>query len=58
VSRSDAARDFIKSTATLLHALSISAQAEGVVEDTDAQVLFACGVDAVTGPWASERFGR
>lgn len=58
VSRSDAARDFIKSTATLLHALSISAQAEGVVEDTDAQVLFACGIDAVTGPWASERFGR
>jgi predicted signal transduction protein with EAL and GGDEF domain len=56
VSRSDAARDFIKSTVTLLHALSISAQAEGVIEDTDAQVLFACGIDAITGPWASARF--
>lgn len=56
VSRSDAARDFVKSTAALLHALRISPQAEGVVEEADAQVLFACGVDAVTGPWASERF--
>jgi EAL domain-containing protein (putative c-di-GMP-specific phosphodiesterase class I) len=56
VSRSDAARDFIRSTAVLLHALQVSVQAEGVVEDADAQVLFACGIDAVTGPWASERY--
>jgi EAL domain-containing protein (putative c-di-GMP-specific phosphodiesterase class I) len=53
VSRNDAAREFVRSTAALLHALSISVQAEGVVDEQDVQVLWTCGVDAVTGPWAS-----
>ncbi|MFZ5545849.1 MAG: EAL domain-containing protein [Pseudomonadota bacterium] len=56
VARNDAGRDFIKSTVTLLHALSVSAQAEGVVDEADAEVLWACGIDAVTGPWASGRY--
>jgi EAL domain-containing protein (putative c-di-GMP-specific phosphodiesterase class I) len=56
VAGNEAARDFVKSTVTLLHALSVQAQAEGVVEEADALALFACGVDAVTGPWASARY--
>ena len=44
---------FIAGSVTLLHALSVSVCAEGVDADTDAQALWACGVDAITGPWAS-----
>ena len=46
------AREFVKTTAALLHALSVQVQAEGVIEDDDAQALWACGIDAITGPWA------
>jgi len=56
VGRSDAGREFVRSTATLLHALSLSVQAEGVEDAVDADALFACGVDALTGPWASARY--
>ena len=55
VARSDASREFVRSTVTLLHALSVVVHAEAVADDADAQVLFDCGIDAVTGPWASER---
>lgn len=55
VSASDAARDVVQSTAALLRALSIQVMAEGVAQAADARVLFECGVDAVTGPWARGR---
>jgi len=54
VARNDAARDFVKSTAALLHALSVAVQAEGVDDADDAQVLWSCGIDAITGPWVSQ----
>jgi predicted signal transduction protein with EAL and GGDEF domain len=56
VSGNGAARDFIKTTAALLHALSMTVHAEGVRDAADAEALWACGVDAVTGPWASRAF--
>ena len=46
------AREFVRTTTALLHALSVQVQAEGVIEDDDAQALWACGIDAITGPWA------
>jgi len=51
-----AVRDFVKTTAALLHALSMQVQAEGVRDGADVEALWACGVDAVTGPWASAAF--
>lgn len=50
VAANPAGRDFVKTSATLLHALSVQVQAEGVANAADAQALFAAGVDAVTGP--------
>ena len=52
VAANTVAREFVKTTAALLHALSVQVQAEGVIEDDDAQALWACGIDAITGPWA------
>jgi diguanylate cyclase (GGDEF)-like protein len=43
--------DFVKGLATLLHSLSVQVIAEGVSDESDAQALWACGVDGVTGPW-------
>nr|ALV86467.1 hypothetical protein [uncultured bacterium 19] len=48
-----AARRFVQSSVTLLHALAVSVCAEGIDDALDAQALWTCGVDAVTGPWAS-----
>ena len=53
VAGDDAARRFIAGSVTLLHALAVSVCAEGVDDDADARALWACGVDAITGPWAS-----
>jgi EAL domain-containing protein (putative c-di-GMP-specific phosphodiesterase class I) len=55
VAGSDASRDFVRSSVALLHALSIAVHAEGVESDEDAQALWECGVDGITGPWASTR---
>jgi predicted signal transduction protein with EAL and GGDEF domain len=57
VAANPVAREFVKTTAALLHALSMQVQAEGVLADDDAQALWACGIDAITGPWASARGG-
>lgn len=46
--------DFIRGTVTLLHGLSLKVFAEGVVEEVDAERLWECGIDAITGPWASK----
>lgn len=55
VAASEAAREFVRSTVALLHALSVQALAEGVVDEVDATVLFECGIDGITGPWAQRR---
>lgn len=43
---------FVKGLATMLHSLSLQVIAEGVASDDDAQALWACGIDGITGPWA------
>ena len=50
-----ASREFVRSTTGLLHALSIRVIAEGVSDGADAEVLWTCGLDAITGPWASAK---
>lgn len=52
VAANAAAREFVKTSAALLHALSVQVHAEGVADAGDAEALWACGVDAITGPWA------
>ena len=49
------AADFVRNTASLLHALSLQVMAEGVVDAADAEALWACGVDAITGPLIGPR---
>lgn len=44
---------FLKSVVAMLHGLSVQAIAEGVSDAADAKALWAVGVDAITGPWAS-----
>ena len=56
VASDEAARRFIEASATLLHALAVSVCAEGVDDADDAVTLWACGVDAITGPWASAQW--
>lgn len=55
VAASEAAQDFVRSTVALLHALSLQVHAEGVNDAGDAAALWACGIDGITGPWASLR---
>jgi diguanylate cyclase (GGDEF)-like protein len=42
---------FVKGLATMLHSLSLQVMAEGVDNEADAQALWRCGVDGLTGPW-------
>ena len=46
---------FVRSLATMLHGLGAQVMAEGVVHDSHAQALWALGVDAITGTWASNK---
>lgn len=55
VSGDEAARRFVEGSVTLLRAVAVSVCAEGVDDASDAQTLWACGVDAITGPWASAK---
>lgn len=48
---------FVKGLVTMLHSLSLQVIVEGVNSAQDAQILWALGVDGVTGPWASVREG-
>jgi len=43
--------EFVKGLVTMLHSLSVQVFAEGVVDASDARVLWTCGVDGLTGPW-------
>lgn len=49
---------FVHAAVGLLHGLSIDVHAEGVRSDEDAAALWACGVDGITGPWATARFAH
>ncbi|WP_310732187.1 MULTISPECIES: EAL domain-containing protein [unclassified Methylibium] len=50
----DGARaDFVRGLVWTLHGLEIRVLAEGVVDAADARSLWACGLDGITGPWAS-----
>jgi diguanylate cyclase (GGDEF)-like protein len=53
VATDEAGRRFVEGSVTLLRALAVTVCAEGVDDAQDAQALWACGVDAITGPWAS-----
>ena len=53
VAHDEGARRFVEGSVTLLRALAVSVCAEGVDDAQDAQALWACGIDAITGPWAS-----
>ena len=44
---------FVKGLVMMLHGLSLNVIAEGVGDALDAQALWACGIDGVTGPWVS-----
>lgn len=44
---------FVKGLVTMLHSLSLQAIVEGVTDAADADVLWALGVDGVTGPWVT-----
>ncbi|WKB53544.1 bifunctional diguanylate cyclase/phosphodiesterase [Eleftheria terrae] len=47
-----AVRNFVQGTAAMAHGLGIQLYAEGVTRADDAEALWACGVDGITGPWA------
>ena len=53
VADDEAARRFVEGSVTLLRALAVSVCAEGVDDAEDARALWACGIDGITGPWAS-----
>jgi EAL domain-containing protein (putative c-di-GMP-specific phosphodiesterase class I) len=53
----EAVRRFVSGCVTLLRALPVQVCAEGVDDSADAQALWDCGVDAITGPWATARHG-
>lgn len=54
----EAVRRFVAGSVALLHALPLLVCAEGVDDAADARALFDCGVDAITGPWASAQAAR
>lgn len=55
VARDDSARRFVAGSVALLRALPVTVCAEGVDDADDAAALWECGVEAITGPWASAR---
>jgi diguanylate cyclase (GGDEF)-like protein len=50
----DHRRAFVRSTVTLVHGLSMQVFAEGVDDARDAQALFDCGIDGITGPFVGD----
>ena len=49
----EARAGFVLGLVAMLHSLSMQVFAEGVADGATADALWACGVDGVTGPWAS-----
>ncbi len=58
VAGSVAAQEFVRGSARLLLPLGVQLQAEGVVHAEDARCLWDCGVEGITGPWASAQGQR
>ncbi len=55
----DASRaGFVRSMVIFLHSLSLQVVAEGVDNPRDAQSLLDCGVNGLTGPWATGHQAR
>jgi EAL domain-containing protein (putative c-di-GMP-specific phosphodiesterase class I)/GGDEF domain-containing protein len=46
---------FVEGLVTMLHSLQLQVFAEGVCDAADAQTLWACGVDGLTGPWVTRQ---
>lgn len=44
---------YVRAAVDLLHGLAIDVYAEGVRDEADAAALWACGIDGITGPWAT-----
>jgi len=44
---------YVRAAVDLLHGLAIDVYAEGVRDAADAAALWACGIDGITGPWAT-----
>ncbi len=44
---------FVRGAVEMLHNLSLDVYAEGVGDTADARALWDCGVDGISGPWAS-----
>ena len=53
VSVDEARAAYVKSLSAMLHGLSMTVYAEGVVDAEDAAALWTLGIDGMTGPWAS-----
>lgn len=51
----EAAQAFLRRTVQMLSGVGVRTIAEGVCSDEDARLLQACGIQALTGPWASQR---
>lgn len=49
----EAAQAFLRRTVQMLSGVGVRAIAEGVRSDEDARLLHDCGIQALTGPWAS-----
>lgn len=49
----EAVRRFVTSSTSLLRTLPVLVCAEGIDSAADAAVLWDCGIEAITGPWAS-----
>jgi diguanylate cyclase (GGDEF)-like protein len=45
---------FVRGMIVLLHGLAVQVFAEGVMDAADAKALWQCGLDGITGPWASQ----
>jgi EAL domain-containing protein (putative c-di-GMP-specific phosphodiesterase class I)/GGDEF domain-containing protein len=58
VADDEAARRFVAGSVTMLKALAATVCAEGVDDAADAAALWDCGIDAITGPWASAQWPR
>jgi EAL domain-containing protein (putative c-di-GMP-specific phosphodiesterase class I)/GGDEF domain-containing protein len=58
VADDEAARRFVAGSVTMLRALGATVCAEGVDDAGDAAALWDCGIDAITGPWASAQWPR
>jgi EAL domain-containing protein (putative c-di-GMP-specific phosphodiesterase class I) len=55
VAHDESGRSFVCASVALLRSLRVLVFAQGIDDEADARALWDCGVDAITGPWASAR---